>query len=83
MVSNSDLVPLVPGDVQADSHVNPTFLAVMLRTSKTDPFGAGHTLYLGCTHSGICPVSAVLAYMAIRPQTHGPLFIHSDGTPLT
>ena len=26
---------------------------------------------------------AVLAYMAIRPRIPGPLFIHSDGTPLT
>ena len=83
VVPNSDQVPLTLGDVQVDSHANPTLLAVTLRASKTDPFGAGHTLYVGCTHSRICPVRAVLAYMAIRPRIPGPLFIHSDGTPLT
>ena len=30
VVPNSDLVPLAPGNVQVDSHVNPTFLAVTL-----------------------------------------------------
>ena len=83
VVPNSDQVPLTPGDVKVDSHTNPTLLAVTLRSSKTDPFGAGHTLYVGCTHSRICPVRAVLAYMAIRPQVPGPLFVYSDGTPLT
>ena len=28
-------------------------------------------------------MSTVVAYMAICPQTRGPLFIHSNGTPLT
>ena len=31
----------------------------------------------------VCPVRAELAYMAIHLQIPGPLFIHSDGTPLT
>ena len=82
VVPNGDQVPLTPRDVQVDCRTNPTLLAVTLRSSKIDPFGAGHTLYVGCTHSRICPVRAVLAYMAIRPQVPGPLFVPGDGTLL-
>ena len=82
VVPKGDQVPLTPGDVQVDSHTNLTLLAVTIRSSKTDPFGAGDTLYVGCTHSRICPVRTVLAYMymAICPHVPGPLFVHSHGT---
>ena len=82
-VPGSDQVPLSLADVRVDDHTNPTFLAVTLRASKTDPFGAGHTLYVGCTESRICPVAAVLAFVAVRPQVPGPLFVHRNGSPLT
>ena len=76
-------LPLSPSDVRVDSHRSPTYLAVTLRASKTDPFGSGCTLYIGRSQSHICPVTAVLAYLSIRPSTPGPLFICEDGTPLT
>ena len=82
-VPSSDQVLLTLADVRVDNHTSPTFLAVTLRASKTDPFGAGHTLYLGCTGSTICPVAAMLAYVAVRPRVPGPLFIHRNGSPLT
>ena len=31
----------------------------------------------------LCPVAAVLAYLAIRPQAPGPLFVFKDGSYLT
>ena len=74
---------LSPTDIQVDSHVNPQCLAVHLRQSRTDPFGAGVTLYLGRTGDVLCPVSSVLAYLAIRQATPGPLFIFRDGIPLS
>ena len=82
-VPGSDQVPLSLADVRVDDHTNPTFLAVTLRANKTDPFGAGHTLYVGCTESRICPVAAVLAFVAVRPQVPGPLFVHRNGSPFT
>ena len=38
---------------------------------------------MGRTHEDICPVSAVLAYLARRPSSLGPLFIHENGAPLS
>ena len=59
--------PLAVNDFQVDSITHPTLLAVTLRHSKTDPFGAGVTIYLGRAYDDICPVVAVLAYIAVRP----------------
>ena len=43
--------------------------------SKTNPFGAGVTLYLGRTGDALCPVTSVLVYLALRQTTPGLLFI--------
>ena len=54
-------------DVSVDSRDNPQVLAVFLRRSKTDPFGAGVHLYIGRTGDVLCPVTAVLGYLAYVP----------------
>ena len=46
-------------------------------------YGKGITLFVGATGSLLCPVAAVLAYLACRPNTPGPLFLLSSGVPLT
>ena len=74
---------LAASDVAVDSHTNPSTIAVTLHYSKTDQFGNGATIYLGRTRNTICPVSAVLQYLAIRPPTEGPLFVLESGAPLT
>ena len=74
---------LMPGDVRVDSRENPSFLAITLRGSKTDPYGLGQVLYVGRTGSPICPVAAVLSFLAVRPPSAGPLFVHADSSPLT
>ena len=58
-------------------------LSILLRKNKTDPFGTGTYLYIGRTGTVICPVSALLAYLAIRAPSPGPLLIFQDGTPLS
>ena len=40
-------------------------------------------MFLGKTNSSLCPVSAILNYLAVWPSLAGPLFIFKDGTPLT
>ena len=83
--STADYTPdmLSPSDVSVDSHSSPSILSIFLKRSKTDPFGAGLSIYLGQTHDILCPVSAVLTYLTIRPTTPGPLFIFSDGSSLS
>ena len=70
-------------DVAVDSHTNPSTIAIRIKFSKTDQFGLGTTIYLGRTSDNICPVSAVLQYLVVRPSGEGPLFVTSQGTPLT
>lgn len=70
-------------DISIDSRENPQVLTVLLRHSKTDPFGAGVYIHLGRTDEVLCPVSSVLSYLAIRPGSGGPLFIFKNGTPLS
>jgi integrase len=74
---------LSANDITIDSRVNPRTLTVLLKMSKCDPFGTGVRIYLGRTHQLLCPVAALLAYLAIRPSSPGPLFIFQDGSPLT
>ncbi|XP_065884053.1 uncharacterized protein [Dysidea avara] len=61
-------------DVRVDSTVNPQYLEVRIKVSKTDPFRKGVTVYLGRADGDRCPVSAVLAYMVQRGPDKGPFF---------
>ena len=70
-------------DVAIDSHSNPTLMQLHLKESKTDQFRQGAFIYLSRTGTDLCPVSALLAYLAIRGDVPGPLFIHQDRSPLT
>ena len=51
--------------------------------SKTDPFRQGVEVFLGKTNSYVCPVEAVVQYIAVRCASPGPLFVLQAGTPLT
>ena len=67
------------GNVHVNSHGRPEYLVNTLRQSKTNVFGSGVTLYVGATGDTLCPVAAVLAYLAMGPSLPGPLFIFEDG----
>ncbi len=70
-------------DVSIDSQANPSVVHLTLRQSKTDVFGTGVTIHLGRTHTVLCTVAALLAYLAIRPPTPNPLFLTQSGIPLS
>ena len=70
-------------DLAVDSHNEPTVVRIRIKQSKTDPFRQGVDIYLGRTDSAICPVKALVHYIAIRKPGPGPLFILSMGAPLT
>ena len=74
---------LTTSDIAIDSRDNPTVMTIFLRKSKTDQVGKGTYLYLGKTGLTLCPISSMLAYMAVRSPTPGPLFVFQDGTPLS
>ena len=49
-----------------------------LKASKTDP-----SVVLGKTNNDLCPVTALLAYLALRSSGPGSLFLFLDRRPLT
>jgi len=66
-----------------DSISNPTLLKVRIKASKTDPFRQGVELFIGKTGNRLCPVAALLAYLAKRGNKEGMLFHFEDGRLLT
>ncbi len=71
-------------DVTRATNYPPAFVRVRLRRSKTDPYGNEIHVYLGRTQHSVCPVSAILSFMAARPHhLTGPLFRYPDDTTLT
>ena len=80
-------VHLNEADVSVDRRTKPSYIEVQIKTSKTDVFRRGVTVYLGTTGNDLCPVTAVLSYMTSiqrLPTTGcGPFFHFSSGQQLT
>ena len=74
---------LTLADVSIDDPGNPKVVRVHIKASKTDPFRKGVHVFLGHTSDQLCPVAALLAYMAIRGRIPGPLFYMANGAFLT
>ena len=66
-----------------DDRTNPGMVQIHLKQSKTDQFGKGFDIILGRTNTTLCPVAALLAYIAVRGDQTGPFFIDSGARPLT
>jgi hypothetical protein len=54
-----------------------------LKQSKTDQLGRGVDIIVGRTDHELCPVGAILAYVAARGDRQGPFFLSSSMSPLT
>ena len=70
-------------DISVDSVASPTAMKIKIKASKTDPFQQGVDLFIGKTGNKLCPVAAMLAYLAKRGQKEGMLFHFEDGRLLT
>ena len=46
------------------NHLQPTYMTVCLKYSKTDPFGRGHIVTLYKTNTTTCPVTAMQQYLS-------------------
>ena len=75
---------VTPKDISVDQQPKPSLLMVNLKGSKTDPFRQGVSVTVGRTDDDLCPVKAMLAYLALRRgDQEAPLFLFRDGSPLT
>ena len=70
-------------DLAVDNPINPTVLQIYLKRSKTDQFHKGTNVCVGHTGDDLCPVAALMVYLAVRGMKQGPLFQRKDGRPLT
>ena len=69
-------------DVTVDVPALPQVIRLNIKASKTDPFRQGVSVYLGRTGNTLCPLVAMLSYLAARGTEPGPLFRLKDGRPL-
>ena len=69
-------------DVSVDSVEKTKILRVHLKVSKCDQFGNGIDIFLGCTESPMCPVTAALSYMVIHGPVPHPFFHFQDAALL-
>ena len=77
------LLHLTVADIAVDSQAEPTCLRLSIKTSKTDPFSKGCHIYIGRGNPPLCALSALLPYLELRGSSPGPLFICSNGHPLS
>ena len=56
---------------------------ICIKQSKTDPFRLGVTVRVGVIQHRLCPVSALVRFLARRGPRPGPLFLFQDGRYLT
>ena len=76
-------VDLAWGDIAVDNQENPQMLRIHLKKSKCDQFGVGSDIIVGRTGSMLCPVAAMLSFIAIRGDSPGLFFIDSDKRAFT
>ena len=53
-------------DIAIDSADSPSLIQVSIKQSKTDPFRKGVQLFLAKTGKNICPITAIMPYLALR-----------------
>ena len=70
-------------DVAVDNLQQPSLIQLSLKGTKTDKTCQGVKVFIGRTNNELCPVAAMLAYLAVRGFDRGPLFRSEDGQPLT
>ena len=66
-----------------DLKLSPWMAEIRLKSSKTDPFRQGVTIWLAYNGSTLCPVKALTTYRQATPTLSGPLFQFADGRYLT
>ena len=58
-------------------------ICVQVERSKTNPFRCGIVVFWGRADNALCPVSAMLTYLAVRGGSQSPLFCFQNCQALT
>ena len=66
-------------DIAVDNRTFPSCIRIHLKRSKMDQFGIGADVFLIQSFGDLCPVSALMTYLALRGDQPGPLFKFGDG----
>lgn len=74
---------LSQGDIAINNPLAPEMLRVRIKRSKTDQLGKGTDVFIRKTGCILCPVAAVLSYMAARGSKEGAFFQFTNGQPPT
>ena len=71
--------------LRSDIHFAPgmSYVAITIKSSKTDPFRVGCIVRVGATCNPVCPVSALHHFIHQSRFQGGPLYTLSDGSYLT
>ena len=83
LASFSPASDLSVADIAVDSLQSPACLCVWIIASKTDPFRQGCHIHIGLGRAPLCAVQALLAYLSLRGNVPGPLFLLANGQPLS
>ena len=85
VTSSPDSPPtMLASGLAIDCHSNPTMIKVVLGHMKTEQFNRGTAIYIGKTGLDICPIRAILQYLANRTTNrNGSLFVHQDRSLLS
>ena len=70
-------------DIAFDSHSSPSCLRIRINESKTDPFRKGCFVYIGEGDFPLCTIQSLSAYLSVRGDAPGSLFLFRDGRPLS
>ena len=83
LASFSPASHLSVADIAVNSLQSPACLCVRIKASKTDPFRQGFHIHIGRGRKPLCTVQALLAYLSLRGNVAGPLFLLANGQPLS
>ena len=70
-------------DVALDSLSSPSCLQLRIKVSKTDSFRKGCFLHIGKGKFPLCTIHSLLAYLTLRGDAPGPLFLFRNRQRLT
>ena len=75
-------IHLSVSDVLLDTSAEGWSFSLLIKASKTDQLRQGARIVLGSTNADLCPVAALLDFLAVRGSSPGPLFQLENSNPL-